>query len=94
MITEDHYIDYLTKTDIGELLPAELLGQARRESHFLFLGYSMRDWNLRVILHRIWGQQALEVQVLGDPEGSERDRAGSSGRRATSTFSTFRSRST
>ena len=26
-------------------------------SHFLFLGYGMRDWNLRVILHHIWSQQ-------------------------------------
>jgi hypothetical protein len=31
-----------------------------RESHFLFLGYSMRDWNLRVILNRIWGTQQLD----------------------------------
>jgi hypothetical protein len=30
-----------------------------RRSHFLFLGYSLRDWNLRVILHRIWGEQKL-----------------------------------
>lgn len=30
-----------------------------RKSHFLFLGYSLRDWNLRVILHRIWGDQKL-----------------------------------
>ena len=27
------------------------------QSHFLFLGYSLRDWNLRVILHRIWTRQ-------------------------------------
>ena len=27
VITEDHYIDYLTKTDIGQLIPAELLGR-------------------------------------------------------------------
>ena len=38
-----------------------------RRSHFLFLGYSLRDWNLRVILHRIWGEQQAELQVLGDP---------------------------
>jgi hypothetical protein len=25
----------------------------------LFLGYGLRDWNLRVILHRIWGAQKL-----------------------------------
>jgi hypothetical protein len=26
-------------------------------SHFLFLGYSLRDWNVRAILRRIWEEQ-------------------------------------
>jgi hypothetical protein len=59
VITEDHYIDYLTHTDITNLLPPSVTS-CLRNSHFLFLGYSMRDWNLRVILRRIWGQQALD----------------------------------
>jgi hypothetical protein len=61
VITEDNYIDYLTRGDIAGQLPVtvrERLG----ESHFLFLGYSLRDWNLRVILQRIWGQQALDLK--------------------------------
>jgi hypothetical protein len=58
IITEDHYIDYLSRTDISELVPAKLAAKLRR-SHFLFLGYSLSDWNLRVILHRIWGEQKL-----------------------------------
>jgi hypothetical protein len=58
VITEDHYIDYLTRTDISNLVPVTLAAKLRK-SHFLFLGYSLRDWNLRVILHRIWGQQKL-----------------------------------
>jgi hypothetical protein len=58
VITEDHYIDYLTRTDISNLLPVPLPAKLQ-QSHFLFLGYSLRDWNLRVILHRIWGQQKL-----------------------------------
>ncbi len=61
VITEDHYIDYLTRTDISNLVPATLAAKLRR-SHFLFLGYSLRDWNLRVILHRIWGEQKLSYQ--------------------------------
>src|SRR5262249_42638472 len=40
---------------------AELLVKLTR-SRFLFLGYSMQDWNLRVILHRIWGQQPLSYK--------------------------------
>jgi len=58
VITEDHYIDYLTHTDISNLVPVTLAAKLKR-SHFLFLGYGLRDWNLRVILHRIWGEQKL-----------------------------------
>jgi hypothetical protein len=61
VITEDHYIDYLTRTDITSRLPTTLAAKLQR-SHFLFLGYSMRDWNLRVILHRIWGDQRLKYK--------------------------------
>lgn len=61
IITEDHYIDYLTRTDISNLIPVMLAAKLRK-SHFLFLGYSLRDWNLRVILHRIWGEQKLNYK--------------------------------
>lgn len=61
VITEDHYIDYLTRTDISGLLPMTLTAKLKH-SHFLFLGYSLRDWNLRVILHRIWGEQKLSYK--------------------------------
>jgi len=30
-----------------------------RKSHLLFAGYGLRDWNLRVILQRIWEEQRL-----------------------------------
>jgi hypothetical protein len=56
VITEDHYIDYLARANIAKLIPAQLMATMMR-SHFLFLGYGMRDWNLRVILHHIWSQQ-------------------------------------
>lgn len=75
VITEDHYIDYLTKTEVAQLLPAELLVRLTR-SRFLFLGYSMSDWNLRVILHRIWGQQPLSYKswaIQKDPSEIEQE---------------------
>jgi SIR2-like protein len=59
VITEDQYIDYLTRTDISTLLPVRIAAELKH-SHFLFLGYSLLDWNVRVILHRIWGQQRLD----------------------------------
>lgn len=61
VITEDNYIEYLTRTDICGLLPVTLAARMCK-SHFLFLGYSLRDWNLRVILYRIWGEQRLRYQ--------------------------------
>ena len=56
VITEDDYIDYLTRTDVSLLLPQSLVAKLRR-SHMLFLGYSLRDWNLRAIFHRIWQER-------------------------------------
>lgn len=61
VITEDHYIDYLTRTDLANLVPVTLTAKLRK-SHFLFLGYGLRDWNLRVILHRIAGEQRLNYK--------------------------------
>lgn len=61
VITENNYIDYLSKGDISGQIPITLQ-EAMTESHFLFLGYSMRDWNLRVILNRIWGEAPLDVK--------------------------------
>ncbi|HEX5736268.1 MAG TPA: SIR2 family protein [Blastocatellia bacterium] len=57
VITEDNYIDYLARTDISNLIPATVAAELS-DKHFLFLGYSLRDWNLRVLLHRIWREQA------------------------------------
>jgi hypothetical protein len=61
VITEDHYIDYLTHSNLGRFLPATILKQLQR-AQFLFLGYSLRDWNLRVILHRISQGQKLKYK--------------------------------
>jgi hypothetical protein len=66
---------YLTRTEIQNLVPVMLAMQLRR-SHFLFLGYSMRDWNLRVILHRIWGEQKLKYKswaIQRNPDKLERE---------------------
>jgi hypothetical protein len=70
VITEDHYIDYLARMDVSQLFPVTLVRILRR-SHCLFLGYRLRDWNLRVILNRIWGDERLRskswaVQIRPD----------------------------
>ena len=99
VLTEDSYIDYLAGRDVGEQIPVSLLARMA-DSHFLFLGYSMRDWNLRVILKRIWGGEQLDLQVVGGAARADRRRR-ARGRgdaldaaAATSTSSTCRSTST
>jgi hypothetical protein len=60
VVTEDHYIDYLAGESVRSLIPAYLMRRLR-ESDLLFLGYSMRDWNLRVILRQIWSEQGIST---------------------------------
>jgi hypothetical protein len=65
VITEDHYIEYKERIPVN-------LRMRMEDSHFLFLGYSLRDWNLRVILSRIWHGRALASQswAVQRPDGA------------------------
>jgi hypothetical protein len=58
VVTEDDYIDYLTLPELTTLLPLPLPEWLNR-CHFLFLGYSLTDWNMRAFLRRIWKDSAL-----------------------------------
>lgn len=75
VISEDDYIDYLARADLNSLIPATLLQRLQRV-HFLFLGYSLRDWNLRVILHRIAAsriQPSKSWAIMRDPTELEKE---------------------
>jgi DNA-binding SARP family transcriptional activator len=61
VVTEDDYIDYLARTDVSAAVPVAVAAKLRR-SHFLFLGYTMEDWNLRVVLNRLWGDRPLSYR--------------------------------
>ncbi|MCU1265562.1 MAG: hypothetical protein JWM21_1880 [Acidobacteria bacterium] len=52
VITEDDYIDFLTRMTKNKAIPA-MFAEPFQTRHFLFLGYGLRDWNLRVVLNRI-----------------------------------------
>jgi hypothetical protein len=52
VISEDDYIDFLTRMTKGKAVPA-VFARPFQDRHFLFLGYGLRDWNLRVVLNRI-----------------------------------------
>lgn len=53
VITEDHYIDYLSSLPVEQVVPGQILAKLRR-ANYLFLGYTIADWRLRVFLQRIW----------------------------------------
>jgi serine/threonine-protein kinase len=75
VITEDHYIEYLSSNPVESLVPVQILAKLT-DSHCLFLGYSMRDWNLRVFLKRIWQDEPLGSKswaIQRDPDPLEKD---------------------
>ena len=61
VVTEDDYIDYLSRSPIENLIPVQVLDKLRN-SHGLFLGYTVREWNLRVFLKRIWEGRRIEAR--------------------------------
>jgi hypothetical protein len=56
VVTEDQYIDYMSTTDLVSAVPVKLL-ETMLNAHFLFLGYRLADWNLRVFLHTLWARR-------------------------------------
>ncbi len=52
VITEDDYIEFLTRMTRRSVIPA-IFAEPFQSRPFLFLGYGLYDWNLRVILNRI-----------------------------------------
>jgi DNA-binding SARP family transcriptional activator len=67
--SEDDFIGFLAEAELASLVPVTLAAKLRR-SHFLFLGYApLRDWSLRVFLHRVWGAGAVRYRSWAvDPE--------------------------
>ncbi len=75
VVSEDDYIDYLAQAPLSTVLPVGLAARLRR-SHFLFLGYDLDDWSLRVFLRRLWGDERVSYPswAVGsqlDPVSSE-----------------------
>jgi hypothetical protein len=52
VITEDDYIDFLARMTKNKAIPA-IFAEPFQTRPFLFLGYGLYDWNLRVVLNRI-----------------------------------------
>ena len=72
VITEDDYIESMA-ADVMANLPVAV-STRMQACHYLFLGYSLRDWNLRAMLHRIWKEHIRENTswaVEKDPDKNE-----------------------
>lgn len=52
VITEEDYVDFLSRMTSNSAIPSIFYEHFRNRS-FLFLGYSLRDWNLRVVLKNL-----------------------------------------
>jgi DNA-binding SARP family transcriptional activator len=75
VVREDDYIDYLAGVEAMASIPVSL-GAKLRRSHFLFLGYALEQWSLRVFLRRLWGEERVSyrswaVQPAPDPVAVE-----------------------
>jgi SIR2-like domain len=67
LITEGDYVDYLGR-DQGDYIPP-YINSLMRGKNFLFLGYSLEDWNVRVILSKLLDPKKL----FGANKSSESD---------------------
>ena len=65
VITEEDYVRFLAQLASEAAVPARFYDHFEGRN-FLFLGYSLRDWNLRVVLHSL----RLARQQAGAGEGA------------------------
>jgi hypothetical protein len=75
VITEDQYIDYLPTDNITKLIPVQILAKLK-SNRCLFLGYTMRDWNARVFLRRVWRGESISEKswaIESQPDVLEKD---------------------
>lgn len=74
VITEEDYIDFLTRMTGQTAVPAQFMRHFRSRN-FLFMGYGLNDWNLRVVLNNL---KAIMPSATGGPDGEEQEEVMSS----------------
>ena len=60
VINEEDYVDFLGRMNKTEPVIPPIFTTYFREKSFLFLGYSLRDWNLRIVLHNLQLEDAFD----------------------------------
>jgi hypothetical protein len=68
VITEEDYVDFVSRMTTNAAVPS-LFYEYFRTRSFLFLGYSLRDWNLRVVLKNL--DRYLGRRRLGSEEDDD-----------------------
>jgi hypothetical protein len=71
VITEEDYVDFLSRMTGQTAVPAMFMRHFRTRN-FLFLGYGLRDWNLRVVLKNLRAAPAGEPASRDDDEDESR----------------------
>jgi hypothetical protein len=51
LLTEEQYVDFLGRPETSQL--PSMLSHIMKKKAFLFLGYGLRDWNVRVLLRKL-----------------------------------------
>ena len=78
VLIEDDYIDFLINTSQKEYTLPLTVKRALTGQSLLFIGYSIADWNFRVLLGSLnqnlgSGSQRLNVAVMPPPKGPENE---------------------
>ena len=68
VITEEDYIDFLHRMTLQNAVPTQFMAYFSSRQ-FLFLGYGLRDWNLRVVLKNL--NAVLEIQEATSHEDDD-----------------------
>ena len=72
VITEEDYLDFMSRM-INQTAVPKIIADYFRNKSFLFLGYSLQDWNMRVILRHLGRSHAAgrRSRDSGAPDSDE-----------------------
>ena len=82
VVTEDDYVEFLSRMAGQSAVPSQFIRHFRSR-HFLFLGYGLRDWNLRVLLRSLAFAPGGGAPLVSGASDDASDDASEDSRRAT-----------
>lgn len=74
VITEEDYVEFLSRMTTNAAIPSMFYPHFRNRS-FLFLGYGLKDWNLRVLLKNLNRQLTMKPRLLPQKPTDENEDA-------------------